>query len=72
MKPANYWQVWFMYAPFMASGPIIGGLAAALIRGWAPGKFLFSLPMAGTFFLMAGATESYRLDRRRGAATYPE
>jgi hypothetical protein len=72
MKPANYWQVWLMYAPFTASGPIIGGLVAALIERGAADRFLLSLPMAGAFFLLSGATESYRLGRRRDAVTLTE
>jgi hypothetical protein len=72
MKPASYWQVWFIYAPFIASAPILGGLVAELISGGSPDKFLFSLPMASAFFLLSGATESYRLDRRRDAKTYSE
>jgi hypothetical protein len=72
MKPASYWQVWFIYAPVMASAPIIGASAASLIRGGFPGKALLSLPMSGTFFLVSGAVQCYRLDRRRDAVTPSE
>jgi hypothetical protein len=72
LKPASYWHVWFIYAPLMASGPILGGLLAALTYGprLTADRFLLSLPMAGTFFLFFGASESYRLDRRRHTVTY--
>ncbi len=72
LKPTSYWHVWFIYAPLMASGPILGGLLAALTHG--PGltadRFLLSLPLAVAFFLFFGAIESYRLDRRRHSVTY--
>src|ERR1700729_1257935 len=32
-KPASYRQVWFVSAPFVASGVLIGGLVAALSEG---------------------------------------
>ncbi len=73
-KPANCWQVWVMFAPFAASGVLVAGLLAGLIDGgFAVGRFLpTSLPVAAVFFVGCGATESYRLGRRRDSATYME
>ena len=72
-KPANYWQVWVMFAPFVASCVLVGGLVVGLIDGgFAVGRFLPSLPVAALLFVGCGAIESYRLGRRRDAATYAE
>ena len=72
-KPENHWQVWLISAPFVASGALIVGLVAALIHGgFAVDTFLLSLPLAGLLFVMQGASESYRLKRRRDAATHSE
>jgi hypothetical protein len=72
-KPASNWQVWVMFAPIVASGVLVGGLVAGLIGGgFAVGRFLPSLPAAAVSFVGCGAIESYRLGRRRDAATYPE
>jgi hypothetical protein len=69
-RPANYWQVWVM---FTASSVLVAGLVAGLIDGsFAVGRFLLSLPVAVVFFVGCGATESYRLGRRRDSATYME
>ena len=65
-KPGNHLQVWLISAPFVASGALIVGLVAALFHGgFAVDTFLFSLPPAGLLFVMQGASESYRLKRRR-------
>jgi hypothetical protein len=57
----------------MASGAVVGGLVAALIHGgFAVEIFLFSLPLAGVLAVGGGTIESYRLERRRDAATHSE
>jgi hypothetical protein len=62
-----------MFAPFVASGVLVGGLVAGLIDGgFAVGRFLPSLPVAALSFVGCGAIEIYRLCRRRDAATYAE
>jgi hypothetical protein len=72
-KPATYRQVWLVAAPFVASGALIGGLAAALSKGgFATDRFLLTLPMAILLFAGRGAIDSYRLSRRRDEATYAE
>ena len=72
-KPENHLQVWLISAPFVASGALIVGLVAALIHGgFAVDTFLLSLPPAGLLFVMQGASESYRLKRRRDAAPHSE
>jgi hypothetical protein len=72
-RPASYWQVWVMSAPFAASGVLVGGLAAGLIGGgFAVGRFLPSLLVAAVSFVGSGAVGSYRLGRRRDSATYVE
>jgi hypothetical protein len=72
-KPADYRQVWLVFGPFVASGPLLGGLLAGLSHGGlGVGRFLVSLPMAVVMFAGSGAIESYRLGRRRDAATYAE
>jgi hypothetical protein len=72
-KPASYGQVWIMFAPFVASGVLVGGLVAGLIGGgFAVDRFLPSLPAAAVSFVGCGVIESYRLGRRRDASTYPE
>ena len=67
-KAKSYRQVWLVYAPILGSGPLTGGLLAAVISGQT-GKLLLSLPPAIVMFAMGGAFESYRLDRRGDAAT---
>ena len=74
-KPENDRQVWLISAPFVASGALIVGLVAALIHGGlAVDTFLLSLPSAGLLYVMQGASESYRLKRkrRRAAAIHSE
>jgi hypothetical protein len=72
-RPANYWQVWVIFAPFAASGVLVAGLVAGLIGGgFAVGRFLPSLPVAAVSLVGCGAIESYRLGRRRDSATYLE
>jgi hypothetical protein len=67
-SPASYPQVWFVSAPFVASGVLIGGLVAALSEGgFVTDRFLFSLPIAVIAFVGQGAIESYRLGRRNDA-----
>jgi hypothetical protein len=70
-RPASYRRVWLMFAPLAALGPLAGGLVAGLIGGgFAVGRFLPCLPLAAVFFVGCGAIESYRLSRRRDAATH--
>jgi len=72
-KPASYRQVWLVAAPFVASGALIGGLAAALSNGgFATGRFLLGLLMAILLFAGRGAIDSYRLSRRKDEAAYAE
>jgi len=72
-KPVDYRQVWLVAAPFVASGALVGGLAAALSNGgFATDRFLLCLPIAVLLFVGRGAIESYRLSRRRDAAAYAE
>jgi hypothetical protein len=72
-KPAGYRQVWFVSAPLVASGVLIGGLVAALSEGgFAADRFLLSLAGAVLAFAGEGAIASYRLGRRKDAMAYRE
>jgi hypothetical protein len=72
-KPENHRQVRLVSAPFVAAGALVVGFMAALIRGgFAVDTSLLSLPPAGLLFVMQGASASYRLKRRRDAATHSE
>ena len=56
-KPDTYWQVWLIYAPTAGMIPL------AVLAG--AGKWVPGLVGAVIALISCGASQSYRLDRRR-------
>jgi uncharacterized membrane protein YfcA len=72
-RPESHRQVWLISAPFVASGAVLGGLAAALIQGgFSVNIFLWSLASAIFLYIARGVIQSYRLDQRRATPSRPE